>query len=415
MRGGDKLKPYRRGADAESVTSSSQRESISSKSNQLQNGKRLSYTKRLFKLPLALHRFKMQIPIETEATKAERRKAMLKEIGLAVVLFSVVCVCYITYQLLQEVMMRIPLAGVKKFDYPVFLVFMCFAVNLFTTAVLLGFMQLKLNRENKINMSSTSERKTVFDMLDWQIAGLGTIAATTNVLAMTMSLTAIKYVGVPTQIVIKSAKMIPILIGGFVLFKKRYPLYDYVAVFLITTFIFLFNYFKPTNKASAANTPFGLAMCFLSLLMDGITGPIEDKILALKDLHPYLLLFILNFFGFPVAFVAVFVAEGTAPMRIIWENPQLWVYVFALAFTASIGQVFIVLCLKLYGSLYTTLITTVRKIASSLLSIYTFQHPMSVMQWVSMSGTFATLLGRQVIKYKLGKKKGEQPNKQSGH
>lgn len=309
--------------------------------------------------------------------------------------------------------MRIPVIGSEKFDYPVFLVFTCFAVNLLTTSILMGGMQIKMNRDHKISMS-TEERKTVFDMLDWKIGCLGLLAATSNVLAMTSSLVAIKYIGVPTQIVIKSAKMIPILIGGFILFRKKYPIYDYVAVVAITIWIFMFNYFKPNSKMDGENTPFGLAMCFLSLFMDGVTGPIEDKMLALKDLHPYLLLFILNFFGFPVIMCAALIVEGFTPIRILLDNPQLWGYVVLLSATASIGQVFIILCLKLYGSLYTTLITTIRKIVSSLLSIYMFKHKMSVMQWISMSGTFATLFARQYVKYKFGaKKKGQQ--EASGH
>ncbi|GBE60147.1 UDP-galactose [Babesia ovata] len=347
---------------------------------------------------------KMKIVIEDGATNADMRRKMFKDAGMAIMLFGLVCTCYIIYSYLQELMMRIPIMGDKKFDYPVFLAFSCFATNLVTTSVLMGAMQLRLNWRHRKLDDSAEQPKSVFEDLDRKVAFLGVLAATSNVFSMLSALASIKYVGIPTQIVIKSAKMIPVLIGGFVIFGRRYPVYDYVAVFVITLCVFGFNYFKPKGRMDGENSLLGMLMCFFSLFCDGVTGPLEDKMLATKDLHPFMLLFSLNFFGFPLATAAVFVFEGTAPFRILLQNPQIWMYLALLSLTASIGQVFIVVCLKLYGSLYTTLITTIRKIASSLISIFMFNHDMSVMQWVSMSGTFATLFVRQFFKYKMNTK-----------
>ncbi|GFE54339.1 UDP-galactose transporter [Babesia ovis] len=347
---------------------------------------------------------KMEINVKNSTSKADMRRNFLKDVGLASFLFGLVCTCFIIYQYLQELLMRIPVHNGMKFDYPVFLTFTCFATNLITTSILMGGMQLKYNRDYKLRSDPYMPRKNVFDQLDRTIAFLGVLAAISNVCAMVSSLTAVKFIGVPTQIVIKSAKMIPILIGGFIIFKKRYPWYDYVAVLLITGCIISFNIFKPNSKMDGENTVFGLCMCFFSLLCDGITGPIEDKMLSLKDLHPYLLLFILNFFGFPVVTASVFIFEGAEPFAVIAREPRIWGYVALLSLTASLGQVVIVVCLKLYGSLYTTLMTTIRKIASSLISIFYFNHAMSAAQWVSMSGTFAVLLARQLLKYKLSSK-----------
>ncbi|ORM39561.1 Solute carrier family 35 member B1 [Babesia sp. Xinjiang] len=356
---------------------------------------------------------KMKITVENAPSRAEIRRTVAKDVGIAAVLFTLVCTCFIIYQYLQELLMRIPIAGGKKFDYPVFLTFICFATNCITTSILMGGMQIKFDREYKHQSDEGEERRTVFDQFDWKIAVLGLIAATSNVCAMVSSLTAVKYVGVPTQIVIKSAKMIPILIGGFIIFRKRYPWYDYVAVLIITACIICFNFAKPNSKMDGENTPWGLFMCFFSLFWDGVTGPIEDKMLSLKDLHPYMLLFVLNVFGFPLVTASVFIFEGLEPFNIIAQEPKIWGYLALLSLTATIGQVVIVICLKLYGSLYTTLMTTIRKIASSLISIFMFNHAMSVLQWIAMSFTFATLLVRQYIKQRLGaKKKGE---KESAH
>ncbi|CDR94702.1 UDP-galactose transporter, putative [Babesia bigemina] len=347
---------------------------------------------------------KMRIVIEDGATKADVRRKMVKDAGMAVMLFGLVCACYITYSYLQELMMRIPLMGDKKFDYPVFLAFTCFTTNLVTTSVLMGSMQLRLNWRRRKMGDSADGPKSVFEDFDKKVACLGMLAATSNVMSMLSALASIKYVGIPTQIVIKSAKMIPVLIGGFLIFGRRYPVYDYIAVFVITLCVFGFNYFKPKGRMDGENTLVGMLMCFFSLFCDGLTGPLEDKMLATKDLHPFMLLFSLNFFGFPMATAAVFVFEGTTPFKLLMQNPQIWMYLALLSLTASIGQVFIVICLKLYGSLYTTLITTIRKVASSLISIFMFNHYMSVMQWISMSGTFATLFIRQFFKYKMNTK-----------
>ncbi|EDO07524.1 UAA transporter family protein [Babesia bovis T2Bo] len=341
----------------------------------------------------------MKITLEENIEKKEVRRTMLKDAGLAAFLFSMVCVSFIVYQYLQEHLMRVPVLDGKKFDYPVFLTFTCFASNVLTTAVLMGGMQIKHNLDYKKRTDPNEPKKNVFDQLDCKIAMLGALAATSNVCAMVSSLASLKFIGVPTQIVIKSAKMIPILIGGFVIFGKRYPWYDYVAVLIITACIICFNFFKKNIRMEGENTPFGLFMCLFSLFWDGVTGPIEDKMLSLRDIHPFLLLFILNFFGFPIVAATVFIFEGLMPFKILANSPELWGYIMLLSLAASIGQIVIVICLKLYGSLYTTLMTTVRKIASSLISIFRFNHYMTPVQWVSMSGTFATVLIRQIIKY----------------
>ncbi|GIX62452.1 protein tyrosine phosphatase, putative [Babesia caballi] len=355
----------------------------------------------------AKSRSKTKMEASTSGNNVERELgcSMLFETCRAILLFGIVCVCYVLFQYIQELLMRFPILDEKKFDFPVFLAFLCFATNLVTTCALLGVMQLRMNLQYRRREDPSEERQTVFDMFDRRIMFLGFLAAVSNVVAMLSSHAAVKYVGVPTQIVIKSAKMIPILIGGLLIFKKTYPMYDYVTVCVITLFIFIFNFFKPNARMAGENTTFGLVLCLMSLACDGFTGPIEDRMLALKDLHPFSMLFILNFFGFPFAAAAAFIFEGTEPFCLLRDNPELWKILLLLSVTASVGQVFIVICLKLYGSLYTTLITTIRKIVSSLLSIFMFHHPMSVLQWISMAGTFLTLFARQYFKYQHGLKK----------
>ena len=92
-----------------------------------------------------------------------------------------------------------------------------------------------------------------------------------QMLAMAASNEALRYVSYPTQVLGKSCKMVPVMAGGIVLGGKRYSIFEYAQVAMITIGVCVFN-FGGKKKKSGADSPLGLALIGISLLMDAFTG-----------------------------------------------------------------------------------------------------------------------------------------------
>jgi UDP-galactose transporter B1 len=111
------------------------------------------------------------------------------------------------------------------------------------------------------------------------------------VLAMYTSNEALKYVSYPMQALAKSCKLVPVLIGGMIINGNRHPAHKYVSVALVTAGITAFQFSSEKRKAGgssgvpAGEEAFGLTLLAVSLAMDGMSGPGQEriKVLALTN------------------------------------------------------------------------------------------------------------------------------------
>ena len=97
--------------------------------------------------------------------------------------------------------------------------------------------------------------------------------------AMAGSNEALRYVSYPTQVLGKSCKMVPVMAGGVVLGGKSYSAFEYLQVALITAGVCVFNLFGKKKKGGA-DSALGLGLIGFSLVMDAVTGGLQDKVKA---------------------------------------------------------------------------------------------------------------------------------------
>ncbi|KAL8269565.1 hypothetical protein Esti_006507 [Eimeria stiedai] len=208
---------------------------------------------------------------------------------------------------------------------------------------------------------------------------------------------ALTHVNYPTQILVKSAKMVPVVVGGFIFFGKTYPWQDYLSVCVVTCSLAVFQLCKNEAKVIAGsmqqNSLLGLLLLCGSLLCDGLTGPRQDRLLAReKHLSSLLMMFITNSCAIVWIGAATAVAEGLRPLYFLAAQPDAAGYLFAFAVCGSLGQLFIYQSLKHFGSLYTSLFTTIRKAASTLFSVYVFGHKLNGKQWAAFAAMFSVIM-----------------------
>ncbi|KAJ1608761.1 UDP-galactose transporter [Cryptosporidium canis] len=330
-------------------------------------------------------------------------------------LIGVLCVAgiyffFILYGIVQE---RIHTLGDKKvgdnFNYSLFLVF-CFC--LVNTIVSLGIIQLERRQIISKYEKSPGKHKNHRNVDSGSFFGLSfecifqiMMTSITYLAAMVLTNLALGKVNYPTQVLVKSAKCVPIIVIGALYFKTKYPWYDYLAVIVITISLSCFNMMQiKTNKVGTSQTLSGVSLLGLSLLCDGLTGPRQDKLIKKYNVTSNFLMFYTNLFAMILCGVLSAVFEGYEPYLFISRFPTTPYYILALSLAGTCGQFFIFQSLIRFGSLYLAIITTTRKFFTVLVSVIVFGHKLSYGQWLCVSAIFI-VLGIQTVFSRMNKEK----------
>jgi len=241
------------------------------------------------------------------------------------------------------------------------------------------------------------------------------LSGMSQMFAMAGSNEALRYVSYPTQVLGKSCKMVPVMAGGLLLGGKSYTMFEYLQVVLITGGVVVFNFGGKAGKAGADST-YGLALIAFSLVMDMVTGGLQDKVKkSTKELNPSVKsakptmhesMLWTNVSGCLIA-GALALATGhlTEGIAFCTRHPEVLTAVFVYSLASAVGQNFVYYTVTEFGPLLLTTVTTTRKIFSTLFSV--FRNPnnsLSEMQWGGCCLVFAGLLLDVASKFFPGKK-----------
>ena len=217
--------------------------------------------------------------------------------------------------------------------------------------------------------------------------------------AMWCSTRALRFVNYPTQVLGKSCKAVPIVLISTCM-GTRYTCGEYLAVILIVAGVAIFNMYR-TGKGggasleergiSSADNAVGLALVGMSLLFDGLTGALEDKVV--KQLGwghgkgTFQLMFYINFFCIPISLFGVVLEQGGLSLP---SDTDMLARGAILGLAGALGQFFIFYTISHFGALACSIITTCRKVMTIIFSVIFFGHVLTSMQvaglGVSISG-----------------------------
>uniref|UniRef100_A0A7S0ER98 Uncharacterized protein n=1 Tax=Phaeocystis antarctica TaxID=33657 RepID=A0A7S0ER98_9EUKA len=236
-------------------------------------------------------------------------------------------------------------------------------------------------------------------------------SGTSQMFAMAGSNEALRYVSYPTQVLGKSCKMVPVMAGGLLLGGKSYTVFEYLQVVLITGGVVVFNFGGKKKGGGSADSPYGLGLIAFSLLMDAFTGGLQDKVkTSTKALNPtasgprrptmHESMFYTNVAGCLVALVlAILSGHLVGGIKFSMAQPEVLMAILLYSVSSAVGQNFVYFTVTEFGPLILTTVTTVRKIFSTLYSVFrTPSNTLSPMQWGGCSMVFAGLLGDIVRK-----------------
>jgi len=314
-----------------------------------------------------------------------------------------ICAFYLVYGVLQERLFTVPAGDGgggspgKRLGPTVCLVTAC-VTNVLVALAWRMKLQLfeatsgadKGDQEGRVGGSSVSTTSPLDHRLLLVTSGC-------YVLSMTCSNEAVPIVSYPMAVLAKSCKLVPTIVVGS--FSRTYPRSQWVAAFLITAGILLFQHTRIRETSTAAKveeshqrtTTFGMLLLWTSLMFDGVLGLCQDRLKASKPqrrpptanetmlyTNAYALLYLL-----PLAYV-----QNQIDLALIHQH---WTSIVAINLAAAGGQVFIFLCLAWFSPIVTTTITTTRKFLTLLVSIWAFGHTFSMIQWLSVAVVFVGL------------------------
>eukprot|EP01055_Gregarina_sp_Pseudo9_P001633 Gregarina_sp_Pseudo_9__1632@NODE_209_length_3610_cov_60_079530_g194_i0_p2_GENE_NODE_209_length_3610_cov_60_079530_g194_i0NODE_209_length_3610_cov_60_079530_g194_i0_p2_ORF_typecomplete_len367_score45_55UAA/PF08449_11/1_2e69TPT/PF03151_16/1_9e21EamA/PF00892_20/0_00021EamA/PF00892_20/3_7e09SLC35F/PF06027_12/5_9e02SLC35F/PF06027_12/7_8e09Nuc_sug_transp/PF04142_15/13Nuc_sug_transp/PF04142_15/2_3e07CRTlike/PF08627_10/6_7e02CRTlike/PF08627_10/3_9e05CRTlike/PF08627_10/13PUNUT/PF16913_5/2_4e02PUNUT/PF169 len=310
-------------------------------------------------------------------------------------------VCFLTQGLIQESIYhtRQSVDG-NYFKSPVFLV----SINCVCSGIV-GAGLVYLNSFSNIKTAAAafgSDAQTRKDLLRE-----GFLISLTYVSAMCCTNYSLTKVNYPTQVLVKSAKAVPVVVGGWLMYGKRYPIADYIMVLAVTTGLVMFQYANVTKASSSTGAHLlGYLALGGSLLFDGMTGPRQDKLISKYKLNTGEMMVLVNSFAAPLGLLFSLAIEGTTPYNVVWDQAAVFLpRILAFVLCGAAGQFFIVGILRRLGSLQLTLITTSRKFFAILLSVIWFGHPLTAIQWLAVAVIFSSAL----LKYTT--KKGSRKHK----
>ncbi|EDV26218.1 uncharacterized protein TRIADDRAFT_24343 [Trichoplax adhaerens] len=290
---------------------------------------------------------------------------------------SGVLACYLIYGYIQERMFLIK--GFKQYGWYLTLV-------QFGYYTIFGAIEMQL--KNPI------ARKRRIPLRIYAIIAFLTVAT------IGLSNTSLGYLNYPTQVIFKSCKLIPVMIGGILIQGKKYTLADLVAALLMCVGLILFT--LADSKVSPTFDSFGVILISLALCADAAIGNVQEK--AMKGYNGTNLEMVFYSFsiGFVYIFMALFITNQLGPAFRFCSHKALTIYGFAaiLSFTGYIGVNMVLTLVRVFGALMAVTVTTFRKAITVVLSFLFFEKPFTI-QYV-WSGLIV-LLGIALNIYKKNK------------
>mmetsp|Transcript_21072 Transcript_21072/g.51474 ORF Transcript_21072/g.51474 Transcript_21072/m.51474 type:complete len:334 (+) Transcript_21072:80-1081(+) len=293
--------------------------------------------------------------------------------------------CYIYYGVLHERIFKTPYGAAQEhFTFATFLIGAQCLINALAAA---------------IPVAVWPQPRQTAPM--WKYA----LAALFYMCAMLFSFKALAFMSYPMQALGKSSKMIPVMLMGIVVRKKRYTLREYFCVFLITAGVILFS-FKRKADSGVATQPMGIVLLFASLFMDGLTGPYQESIVAHHGPSTHQLMLFQNLFAVVWVTIALLVnGEGLEAIRFLERHPAAVWDILKFGVMSALGQNFIFYTVRNISALACTTITTTRKFFTILISVILYKHPLKATQWLAVAMVFTGIIVETISKHSSGRRK----------
>ncbi|KAF9167362.1 UDP-galactose transporter [Actinomortierella ambigua] len=286
--------------------------------------------------------------------------------------------CFLTWGYFQEKVSTTPYGqDAVKFKF-----FIVLNMMQALTASLVAFIYLKVQ-----GMSVALPSRSLLGRF-FQVALL-------NAMASPFSYAALKHIDYPTMILTKSCKLVPVMFMNVLLYRRRFPLYKYVCVALITIGVSGFMLLAPLDehkkKGAVQSSMYGMLLVLINLTLDGITNSTQDQIFHKYKVTGQQMMCFMNLFM--SLFMAIWLLNPMNPelgnaLAFCQTHPSVLKDIAMFSICGALGQCFIFYTLQHYGSLSLVTVTVTRKLFTILLSVVAYGHVLGFGQWMMVAVVF---------------------------
>lgn len=235
-------------------------------------------------------------------------------------------------------------------------------------------------------------------------------AGITNSLGPAFGMVALKNITYSAQVLVKSCKMVPVMIMGTLLHKRYYSAAEYICMTLIGVGVALFGKKSShgvSSKLANPNTTLGYTLCLINLAFDGYTNAAQDEINRNYPHNPPVHMMCWMNFWTSVYYFLYLAGTGIGKdmIQFFIRNPDASWDVVIFCLCGAFGQLFIFFTIKTFGSLINTLVCTTRKFFNILISVVVNSNPLLPGQWVAVFMVFTGLISSSLMKGSHHKKK----------
>jgi UDP-galactose transporter B1 len=239
------------------------------------------------------------------------------------------------------------------------------------------------------------------------------VVSATYLLAHSSGLAALKYIIFPLQVVIKSCKTVPVMIGEIVIARVKPSIAKSVGVLLLSAGVAVFTLSSESGRDTRSASPhlyYGVGLALLSLVGDAVYGPYQNKIIAKWKPSSWVLMFNMNLYELVMAAGYDFATstEIQDTLGFLEKYPVEFGWRLAIfCLSMAIGNMFIFKMQREFGALSVSKTTTVRKVVSLILSIVWFGHSLNSFHYLAIGLVFgAPVVEKRVANWeKLRNKK----------
>ncbi|KAG0052702.1 UDP-galactose transporter [Gryganskiella cystojenkinii] len=296
--------------------------------------------------------------------------------------------CFLTWGYYQEKVSTTPYGqDAIKFKH---FIFLNLIQAIFASAI--AYLYLLLNRKSLLNPAPTPALIAKYV----QVALIAVVASP-------FSYAALKHIDYPTMILTKSCKLIPVMLMNIVLYRRKFPLYKYVCVILITLGVSGFMLLAPldehkASKKGAVNSSlYGLFLVAINLTLDGVTNSTQDQIFHRFKVSGQQMMCFMNLFmsAFMTGWLLFFgllhgpTSELSMALQFVKTHPAILQDIILFSICGAVGQCFIFYTLEQYGSLSLVTVTVTRKLFTILLSVVAYGHKLNPQQWIMVAVVFS--------------------------
>ena len=228
-----------------------------------------------------------------------------------------------------------------------------------------------------------------------------------NVIATYCQYEALKYVSFPVQTLGKCAKMIPVMIWGYLINQRRYVMQDYFIAAGVTLGCTMFALYGDVSSSAAKHhgkggkdtSMYGVGLMLGYLGFDGFTSTFQDKLFKGYQMETYNQMLWVNLCSASISALWLFSDSAfVEAVAFVGRHPAVLQDICTLSVAAMLGQLCILYTIREFGALLFATIMTTRQFLSILLSCLIFMHPLTFMQWLGTAMVFGSLYYQAYLK-----------------